>query len=765
MVSREVEIALITAGQVALSRNHEFLTLEHILFAILQDEPGREILYHCGADIEMLQSQLEEFFDERLEALPEEDEHTPIQTRGVQRVLERAFRHCQGSGKEKIDVADILAAMYFERDCHAVFFLRSEGVDRLDILRYVSHGVSVLDSPGEPRAAEGGQAGTRGESKPESALKRFTENLREKAESGRIDPLIGRDPEIERLVHVLSRRTKNNPILVGDPGVGKTALVEGLALRIAEQRVPEIFHATTIYTLDMGSLLAGTKYRGDFEERLKQVMSDLDAIENSILFIDEIHTVVGAGATSGGSMDASNILKPMLAAGNLRCIGSTTYEEYKNHFEKDRALSRRFQRIEVGEPTVEETYRILKGLRRHYEEHHGVRYTFPALRAAAELSDRHINDRYLPDKAIDVVDEAGASMRLRSLAATRRIVRPRDIETVVSRIAKVPSRSVSTTDEIKLRDLETGLKRVIFGQDRAIHALVTAIKRSRAGLRDPRKPTGSFLFIGPTGVGKTDVATQLARLLGVEFLRFDMSEYMEKHTVARLIGAPPGYVGFDQGGLLTDSIRKHPHAVLLLDEIEKAHPDIYDIMLQVMDHATLTDNTGKRADFRSVILVMTSNAGAREMESGAIGFQVTSDAEGRARTGLKAVESVFSPEFRNRLDSVVAFDELDTGIMEMIVDKFMSELEAQLGERRVAFELSEAARTWLAVQGHDPAFGARPLGRLIQTEIKDAIADEILFGSLKKGGTVRIDRPCDGEDYAADVVRSEHLVFFCTPAG
>jgi ATP-dependent Clp protease ATP-binding subunit ClpA len=790
MVSREVELALISASQEALERHHEFLTLEHILLAILNNDPGRVILFHCGADLRSLATSLEEFLDTRLERLPEESSQTPIQTKAVQRVLMRAVRQSQGSGKKEIEVGDILAAMYYERDSHAVYFLLSEGVERLDILNYISHGVSAVgeadeeafpgggdwrseapeeegeaedeeeESAGPARAPTGRPRGRQEGAQKPGALERFTDNLAEKAARGLIDPLIGREAEIERTIHVLSRRTKNNPIFVGDPGVGKTAIVEGLALRIHERRVPESFHDTVIFTLDMGSLLAGTKFRGDFEARLKQVILELTKKRDAILFIDEIHTVVGAGATSGGSMDASNILKPVLSAGRVRCIGSTTYEEYKNHFEKDRALSRRFQKIEIAEPSEEETFGILKGLKRYYEEHHGVRYTLPALRAASRLASRHVNDRYLPDKAIDVIDEAGAAVRLRGKGpAQGRSVRPRDIEEVVSRMAKIPPRTVSSSDETRLRTLEEGLRERIYGQDQAIHAIVTAIKRSRAGLREPHKPTGSFLFIGPTGVGKTEVARQLALLMGVEFIRFDMSEYMEKHTVARLIGAPPGYIGFDQGGLLTDAVRKNPHSVLLLDEIEKAHPDIFNILLQVMDHATLTDNNGKKADFRSVILLMTSNAGAREMEGSAIGFHSTEEPDDRGSKGLKAIEMLFSPEFRNRLDGIVTFGGLTPPVMEQIVDKFVRELEDQLRERKVRFALAPEARAWLADKGYDSAFGARPLGRLIQVEVKDALADEILFGRLKSGGRVRIECRVPERDYGPTTLVRENLVF------
>jgi ATP-dependent Clp protease ATP-binding subunit ClpA len=601
----------------------------------------------------------------------------------------------------------------------------------------------------------------RQEPRKASALESFTVNLIEKAAQGMIDPLIGREDEILRALQILGRRSKNNPILVGDPGVGKTAIAEGLALKIHHREVPESFNAVEIFALDMGALLAGTKFRGDFEARLKGVLQELKKKPGAILFIDEIHTVVGAGATSGGSMDASNILKPALVAGGLRCIGSTTFEEYKNHFEKDRALSRRFQKVEIQEPTVEETYRILQGLKPYYEQHHELRYADAALRTAAELSARHINDRYLPDKAIDVIDETGASLRLKKDRRVRRVVGPKDIEQVVARIARIPPRSVSASDQVRLQSLEFELKSQVFGQDAAIGALAKAIKRSRAGLRLPEKPIGSFLLIGPTGVGKTEVARQLAAVLGVNFLRFDMSEYMEKHTVSRLIGAPPGYIGFDQGGLLTDAIRRQPHTVLLLDEIEKAHMDLFSILLQIMDHATLTDNNGKKADFRSVILLMTSNAGAREMSSPAIGFSQKEDDQ-RTAKGMKAIENLFSPEFRNRLDGIIAFNGLSIEIMERIVDKFITEMEGQLAEKRVRLQLSPAARLWLAEQGYDPTFGARPLARLIQTEIKDVLADEILFGRLRQGGLVSIERIEEGSGEIDESLKTGNLRFLVT---
>lgn len=762
MINKELELAFAAAIKEAKSRRHEFLSLEHILYAILHDETGRRILHHCGADLDRLKAQLEQYLAERVEILPEGKTQDPIQTMGVQRVLQRAIMHVHGAEKKEVDAGDILAAMFYEDNSYAVYFLKSQGISRLDILSYISHGISKMGEPEEedfeerlpPPAAPGNPQETR----KAGALESFTVNLIQKAAEGLIDPLIGREDEILRTLQVLGRRTKNNPIFVGDPGVGKTAIAEGLALMIHQGKVPEAFNGVEIYALDMGALLAGTKFRGDFEARLKGVIQEMKKKPGAILFIDEIHTVVGAGATSGGSMDASNILKPVLAVGGFRCIGSTTYEEYKNHFEKDRALSRRFQRIEIREPSVDETYQILLGLKASYEKHHNVRYTDAALRAAAELSNRHINDRYLPDKAIDVIDETGASLLLKKDKRLRRVVGPRDIEQVVARIAKIPPRSVSSSDQLRLQNLKEEMSRSVFGQDEAVEALTRAIKRSRAGLRIPEKPIGSFLLIGPTGVGKTEVAKQLARVLGVNFLRFDMSEYMEKHTVARLIGAPPGYIGFDQGGLLTDAIRKQPYTVLLLDEIEKAHPDLFSILLQVMDHATLTDNNGKKADFRNVVLLMTSNAGAREMSSASIGFSAN-ETDSRAGKGMKAVENLFSPEFRNRLDAIISFNGLSIDIMEKIVDKFIQEMETQLTEKKVRLELTPAARLWLAEKGYDAVFGARPLARLIQSEVKDILAEEILFGRLQEGGTVRIDRPEDFSSLGEEVVKSQNLTF------
>ncbi|MCU0571664.1 MAG: ATP-dependent Clp protease ATP-binding subunit ClpA [Syntrophobacteraceae bacterium] len=764
MINRELELTFAAAIKEAKIRHHEFFTLEHILYAMLHDVTGRRVLYHCGANLEELKERIEKFFGEQVEKLPEGVEQDPIQTIGVQRVLQRAIMHVHGAEKREVDAGDILAAMFYEENSYAVYFLKSQGVSRLDVLSFISHGVSKVGEPdpdlSRERGAPGPEPGLENarDERRASALESFTINLIEKAAQGHIDPLIGRDGEILRTLQILGRRTKNNPIFVGDPGVGKTAIAEGLALKIQRGEVPDGFQDVQIYALDMGALLAGTKYRGDFEARLKAILGELKKKPGAILFIDEIHTVVGAGATSGGSMDASNILKPVLVTGGLRCIGSTTYEEYKNHFEKDRALSRRFQKVEIREPSVDETYQILQGLKSYYEEHHHIRYTDAALRAAADLAARHINDRYMPDKAIDVIDETGASLRLRKDRRVRRVVGPKDIEQVVARMAKIPPRSVSSSDQTRLQNLEDGLKAQVFGQNSAIEALCKAIKRSRAGLRTPEKPTGSFLLIGPTGVGKTEVAKQLARVMGVQFLRFDMSEYMEKHTVARLIGAPPGYIGFDQGGLLTDAIRKQPYCVLLLDEIEKAHPDIFSILLQVMDHATLTDNNGKKADFRNVVLLMTSNAGAREMSASSIGFG-GKGGDDRTAKGMKAVENLFSPEFRNRLDGIVAFNGLTIEIMESIVDKFVRELEEQLTEKRIQLELSPAARSWFAEQGYDSTFGARPLGRFMQSEIKDVLAEEILFGRLRTGGRVHIGRADEAGAAGGDVKLTDNLAF------
>ena len=736
MISKELSATLGFAVKEAKRRRHEYVSIEHILFAILNDPNGIEIIENCGGDVDNLLDALENFFDEKIERIPEGNDYILQQTIGFQRVIQRAVNHARSAEKQEVAVADVLASIFLEKDSHAEYFLSSQGVTRLDVLNYISHNISKDPfEDGSGGLVRPGQE-ERDRRQKSNPLELFTLNLIKLAGEGKLDPLIGRETELERTMQVLCRRRKNNPVFVGDPGVGKTAMAEGLAQKIQKKQVPDLLQEMEIFSLDLGGMLAGTKFRGDFEQRLKGVIAELQKKPKAILFIDEIHTIVGAGATSSGSMDASNILKPVLASGEIRCIGSSTFEEFKNHFEKDRALSRRFEKIEIMEPPVSETIQILKGLRSRYEEHHGIVYTDAALKAAADLSVKYLRDRFLPDKAIDVIDEAGAFIRL-SGPANRKKINPADIEKIVAKMARVPTQSVSTSDRTKLENLEKGLKKVVFGQDDAISALVTSIKRSRAGLGSPERPVGCFLFTGPTGVGKTEVSLQVARILGVEFMRFDMSEYMEKHTVARLIGAPPGYIGFDQGGLLTDGIRKHPHSVLLMDEIEKAHPDLFNILLQVMDHATLTDNNGRKADFRNVILMMTSNAGSREMSAANIGFGQTH--KGAQSKGKKAIEKLFSPEFRNRLDEIITFNALNLDIMEMIVDKFIAELNEQLAIKKVALTISPAVRTWLAKKGHDPAYGARPLGRVIQTEIKDKIADELLFGVLQRGGLVSLD--------------------------
>jgi ATP-dependent Clp protease ATP-binding subunit ClpA len=741
MLSKRLEKVLTAAVKEVKRRSHEYLTLEHLLYAMLMDESGRAILSSCGANIVRLKNQLERFFIDQMEVLPQDSASEVVQTLGVQRVLQRAIMQMQSSGKERVEVGDVLAAFFDEEDSYAVYYLKSQGVNRLDVLEFISHGHPGDDwrKDEQTESPAAGTGGVKDAKAGGSALEQFTVNMVEKAAAGQIDPLIGRKDELERTIQVLNRRRKNNPIFVGDPGVGKTAIAEGLALRIMSGDAPESFLNTEIYALDMGALLAGTKYRGDFEARLKGVLTELKERPGAILFVDEIHTIVGAGATSGGSLDASNILKPVLASGTLRCIGSTTYEEYKNHFEKDRALSRRFQKIEVSEPTKEEAVEILKGLKSSYEEHHGVRYSLPAIKAAVELSARHINDRYLPDKAIDVIDEAGAVSKLRGKPGGKpRVIGVAEVEMVVARMAKIPNERVTSSDRSRLMFLDSELKGVIYGQDAAIDSVVKAIRRSRAGLALPGKPTGSFLLAGPTGVGKTELARQLALAMGINFMRFDMSEYMEKHAVARLIGAPPGYVGFEQGGLLTDGVRKHPHSVLLLDEIEKAHPDMFNILLQVMDYATLTDNNGRKADFSHVILLMTTNAGTREMAAKSIGFGGATGSAEAAGKGRKVLERLFSPEFRNRLDGIIHFKALTPEIMSMIVGKFIGELNAQMRERNVTVRISAEASALLAEKGFDAAYGARPLSRVIQSEIKDVLAQEMLFGKLLKGGVANV---------------------------
>jgi len=728
MLSKDLEKIFALAVREVRSRHHEFLTLEHALYAYILDQKGKTLLQECGVNVSRLKNQLERYFIENLEVYPSSQSREVIQTLSVQRVLQRAIMHVRSAEKQKVELGDFLASVMEEEDSYAVYYLKSQGLERVDILEHISHG------------KEEEQENTQAQQKDSNSyLENYTQNLVEKAKDGLIDPLIGRQTELERTVQILARRRKNNPIFVGDPGVGKTAMAEGLAVRIVRGEVPKKFQDTKIYALDMGALLAGTKFRGDFESRLKGIINELKQLgSEAILFIDEIHTVVGAGSTSGGSMDASNILKPVLAAGEIRCIGSTTYEEYKNLFEKDRALSRRFQKIEIAEPSLSESRAILEGLRPYYEDYHDVKYTRSAVDAAVNLSDRYLTDKYLPDKAIDVMDESGALLSMDQGKSKKKRITPKDIENVVAKTAKIPVQRVNTTDKDKLQNLEGELLKVIYGQDEAIQNVCRSIKRSRAGLREESKTVGNFLMVGPTGVGKTELARQLANIMGVSFLRFDMSEYMEQHAVARLIGAPPGYVGFDQGGLLTDNIRKHPYSVLLLDEVEKAHPDLFNVLLQVMDYATLTDNAGRKADFRHVILIMTSNIGAREISTQSIGFGRQQEQD-RAQKGIKAAEKYFSPEFRNRLDATIAFNSLSPELMEMIVDKHIAELNQQLKEKKVRVELEPSARTWLAQKGHDPDYGARPLGRLVQSELKDKLTDEILFGTLTHGGVVRVD--------------------------
>jgi len=719
----------------AIKRRHEYVTLEHLLYALMHDRTAANVLRHCGGDAAALVRELETFFAEKMESAHASSDALPEYTAAFQRVVEYALMQAEGSGQREVDGGNVLAALYQSPNSHAVYLLKKQGIARLDILNYIAHGISKADGIGRlmPEGADEEDA-----RRTRDPLEAFTTNLVERAAAGKIDPLIGRESEVTRTIQVLCRRRKNNPIYVGDPGVGKTAIAEGLALKIQKGEVPDALKGAEVYSLDMGALLAGTKYRGEFEERLKQVLRALQEKENVILFIDEIHTIVGAGAVSGGSMDASNIIKPVLASGELRCIGSTTYPEYKAAFERDRALARRFQKIEIGEPSLEDTVMILEGLKKLYEEAHGVTYADDALRAAAELAARHIHDRFLPDKAIDVIDEAGAMVKLMPADERPSEVGVHEIETVVARISKIPARTVAGTERFRLQLLEGALKSTIFGQDHAVKQIVNAIKLSRSGLGHPDKPIGSFLFSGPTGVGKTELAKQLALALGVEFIRFDMSEYAEAHTVSRLIGAPPGYVGFDQGGLLTDAVNKTPYAVVVLDEIEKAHPNLFNILLQVMDHATLTDNNGKKANFHNVILIMTTNAGAREMSDSKIGFQKQQEGMSTGK-GRGAIERTFSPEFRNRLDAWIAFAPLSFETIERVVDKFVAEVRAQLVEKSVELELTEPARRWLAEHGYDRQMGARPMARLIQEKIRAPLAEEILFGKLQSGGEAVVE--------------------------
>jgi ATP-dependent Clp protease ATP-binding subunit ClpA len=755
MISQELEVSLHMAFVEARQQRHEFITVEHLLLALLDNPSASEILKACAVDFDLLRKNLTGFISENTPVIQGSEEVDTQPTLGFQRVIQRAIMHVQSTsnGKKEVTGANVLVAIFGEKDSHAVYYLHQQGVTRLDVVNFIAHGItktppsqtpsedSASGSEGESPAGNNSSGSASSSSGQPSALDQYTQNLNKLAKAGKIDPLIGREHEVERVIQILCRRRKNNPLLVGEAGVGKTAIAEGLAFRITEGQVPEVLESATVYSLDMGALLAGTKYRGDFEQRLKAVLKQLKADKNAVLFIDEIHTLIGAGSASGGTLDASNLLKPSLSSGALRCIGATTYNEYRGIFEKDHALSRRFQKIDVDEPSVDQTIQILKGLKTRFEEHHGVRYQAGALTAAAELSARYINDRHLPDKAIDVIDEAGAAQRILPKSKQKRTIGKTEIEEIVSKIARIPPQTVNTDDRQVLAKLDRNLKNVVFGQEAPIDALAAAIKMARSGLGKPEKPIGSFLFSGPTGVGKTEVARQLAYLLGIELIRFDMSEYMERHAVSRLIGAPPGYVGFDQGGLLTEAITKKPHAVLLLDEIEKAHPDIFNILLQVMDHGTLTDNNGRKADFRSVIIVMTTNAGAEMLNKRVIGFSNSREAGDE----MQEIKRIFTPEFRNRLDAIVSFKALDEAIILRVVDKFLIELESQLQDKKVDVAFSESLRLFLAKQGFDPAMGARPMQRVIQDKIRRALADELLFGRLVNGGRVDIELAEDGE--------------------
>ena len=733
MLSRELEVTLNLAFKDARKKRHELMSVEHLLLALLDNNSAVSVLNACGADIEKLRSELEEFLDATTPLIPQNETERETQpTLGFQRVLQRAVFHVQSSGKKEVDGANVLVAIFSEQESHAVFLLKQQDVRRIDVVNYISHGVAKNGEEVERTGSEGLAEGEEEGEKQASALESYATNLNDQAKNGLIDPLVGRGSEVERVIQILSRRRKNNPLLVGESGVGKTAIAEGLAKLIVDGKVPDIIKDSSVYALDLGALLAGTKYRGDFEKRLKSLLNELKETSDQILFIDEIHTIIGAGAASGGVMDASNLLKPLLASGEIRCIGSTTYQEYRGIFDKDRALSRRFQKIDISEPSVEDTYHILKGLKTRFEEHHQLKYTDRSLRVAAELADKYINDRFMPDKAIDVIDEAGAFQQLQPPSRRKKQISVGDVELMVAKIARIPPKSVSSSDKNALRDLETNLKMTIFGQDEAIDTLASAIKLSRAGLKEDGKPIGSFLFSGPTGVGKTEVCRQLAGIMGIELIRFDMSEYMERHTVSRLIGAPPGYIGYDQGGLLTEAITKQPHSVLLLDEIEKAHPEVFNLLLQMFDHGTLTDNNGRKADFRNVIIIMTTNAGAQEMSRSSIGFQV----QDHSTDGMAIIKKIFTPEFRNRLDAIIQFGALSKEVIKTVVDKFLVEIQVQLDSRKVQLDVSEEAREWLAENGYDEKMGARPMQRLIQNRIKKELAEDILFGRLSDGGGV-----------------------------
>jgi ATP-dependent Clp protease ATP-binding subunit ClpA len=733
MIAQELEVSLHMAFVEARQKRHEFITVEHLLLALLDNPSAAEVLRACAADIEELRREVSGFIDQHTPTVPGDGEIDTQPTLGFQRVIQRAILHVQSSGKKEVNGANVLVAIFGEKDSHAVYFLQKQSVSRLDVVNFISHGITKTPQPaGKSEEAPEQEAEAQQQA---SALDNFTQNLNQLALTGKIDPLIGRDKELERVIQTLCRRRKNNPLLVGEAGVGKTAIAEGLARRIIENRVPEILANATVYSLDMGALLAGTKYRGDFEQRLKAVLKQLADAPNAVLFIDEIHTLIGAGAASGGTLDASNLLKPALSSGAVKCIGATTYNEFRGVFEKDHALSRRFQKVEVNEPSVDETVSILRGLKTRFEEHHGIKYSAAAITNAAELSAKFITDRHLPDKAIDVIDEAGAAQRILPKSKQKKVIGKQEIEEIVAKIARIPPQHVSADDRSALKNLDRDLKNMVYGQDAAIEALAKAIKMSRSGLGNPQKPIGNFLFSGPTGVGKTEVARQLAYCMGIELIRFDMSEYMERHAVSRLIGAPPGYVGFDQGGLLTEAVTKKPHAVLLLDEIEKAHPDVFNILLQVMDHGTLTDNNGRKADFRNVVIIMTTNAGAEALQKTTIGF-TTSKGQGDEMAEIKRQ---FSPEFRNRLDAMISFRALDSEIILRVVDKFLMQLEGQLHEKKVEAIFTDTLRAWLAEKGFDPLMGARPMSRLIQDTIRAALADELLFGKLVHGGRVTID--------------------------
>jgi len=732
MLSTELEVTLNLAFKDARQKRHELMSVEHLLLSLLDNTSAVSVLGACGADIEKLRAELEEFLEATTPLIPQNENDRETQpTLGFQRVLQRSVFHVQSSGKKEVDGANVLVAIFSEQESHAVFLLNQQDVNRIDIVNFIAHGVSK-EGEGSETPGEGISEGEEEGEKQASALESYATNLNEQARKGLIDPLIGRSSEVERVIQTLSRRRKNNPLLVGESGVGKTAIAEGLAKLIVDGQVPDIIKESTVHALDLGALLAGTKYRGDFEKRLKSLLNELKDTPHQILFIDEIHTIIGAGAASGGVMDASNLLKPLLASGEIRCLGSTTYQEYRGIFDKDRALSRRFQKVDINEPNIEDTYKILKGLKTRFEEHHQLKYTDRALRVAAELADKYINDRFMPDKAIDVIDEAGAYQQLQPPSRRKKQISVGDVEQIVAKIARIPPKTVSSTDKSALRDLETNLKMVIFGQDPAINSLSSAIKLSRAGLKEEGKPVGSFLFSGPTGVGKTEVCRQLANIMGIDLVRFDMSEYMERHTVSRLIGAPPGYIGYDQGGQLTEAISKQPHCVLLLDEIEKAHPEVFNLLLQVFDHGTLTDNNGRKADFRNVIIVMTTNAGAQEMSRNSIGFQT----QDHATDGMEILKKMFTPEFRNRLDAIIPFASLSKDVIKTVVDKFLVEIQVQLDDKKVQLEVSDEARVWLADNGYDEKMGARPMQRLIQNRIKKDLAEDILFGKLSSGGGV-----------------------------